>query len=123
MGAYDAFANGSSGTGPDMDQVRAYVLGSEAVPPLSSCNFPPLLGDLSAVQREAVGNPIYDACGMVIGLAAASASSLQAHAIVKALQNGEPLATAEVLGRAMMSTMAGCKASYLLDCLLGTCVQ
>lgn len=116
IAAWDAFA--CDGAGLSLDQVREYVLGTGARPPLDWRGFPPLRGDLAAVRREVVGNPMYDPCGMLVALAVVS-SGQQASGAAELLRRGEALAPEEVRVGAVKASMGGCKGSDLAERLLG----
>eukprot|EP00434_Breviolum_minutum_P024216 symbB.v1.2.021381.t1/scaffold1834.1/size99453/1 len=60
-----AFNRYVSGRDPDVAQLEPYLVGTKDTLPLDFRNFPELHGDISAIQKEVVGNPMYDPAGML----------------------------------------------------------
>eukprot|EP00913_Durusdinium_trenchii_P009018 g8484.t1 len=75
-----AFNRFVSGRDPDVQQLEPYLVGtkdSQDTLPLDFRNFPELHGDISAIQKEVVGNPMYDPAGMLVALGAMGATEKQ----------------------------------------------
>merc|ERR1719195_1278858 len=72
--AFNAFVTGRE---PTMNQVKPYLAGSGSTPPLDWHNFPQLFGDLSAIKKEVIGNPMYDPSGMQVALVTLGAAPEQ----------------------------------------------
>ncbi|CAE7251245.1 unnamed protein product [Symbiodinium natans] len=73
-----AFNRYVSGRDPDIAQLEPYLLGTKDTSAMDFRNFPELHGDISAIQKEVVGNPMYDPAGMLVGLVLMSADEEQA---------------------------------------------
>lgn len=82
-------------------------MGTKDTLPLDFRNFPELHGDISAIQKEVVGNPMYDPAGMLVALAGMGASAKQIAFMVQKLQNGESLIAPELRTAAMKGAYGG----------------
>ena len=102
-----AFNRYVSGRDPDVAQLEPYLVGTKDTLPLDFRNFPELHGDISAIQKEVVGNPMYDPAGMLVAMAAMGASKTQADTMSTKLNGGESLMAADVRVQAMKEAYAG----------------
>eukprot|EP00930_Biecheleria_cincta_P035176 TRINITY_DN24213_c0_g2_i1.p1 TRINITY_DN24213_c0_g2~~TRINITY_DN24213_c0_g2_i1.p1 ORF type:complete len:1119 (+),score=142.49 TRINITY_DN24213_c0_g2_i1:101-3457(+) len=66
-----------SGREPDMAQLAPYLDGTQDKAPLDFHTFPELHGDISSIQKEVVGNPMYDPAGMLVALIALGSNAQQ----------------------------------------------
>jgi len=110
-----AFNRYVSGRDPDVAQLEPYLLGTKDTSPMDFRNFPELHGDISAIQKEVVGNPMYDPAGMLVGLVAMSADEEQASKLAMKLSNTESLISPEDRTLAMKNAYAGQGAQALVD--------
>eukprot|EP00931_Biecheleriopsis_adriatica_P096753 TRINITY_DN7043_c0_g1_i1.p1 TRINITY_DN7043_c0_g1~~TRINITY_DN7043_c0_g1_i1.p1 ORF type:complete len:968 (+),score=193.03 TRINITY_DN7043_c0_g1_i1:362-3265(+) len=76
---------------PEMSQLEPYLCGTKETPPLDFRNFPSLHGDMSSIQKEVVGNPMYDPAGMLVALVAMGASEAQVQELATKLQEQKAL--------------------------------
>eukprot|EP00438_Fugacium_kawagutii_P011615 Skav216071 [mRNA] locus=scaffold389:220800:224859:- [translate_table: standard] len=90
-----------SGRDPELAQLEPYLVGNKDTLPLDFRNFPELHGDISAIQKEVVGNPMYDPAGMLVALAALGATAQQADSMASKLSNAESLMAPDVRVKAM----------------------
>lgn len=102
-----AFNRYVSGRDPDVAQLEPYLVGTKDTLPLDFRNFPELHGDISAIQKEVVGNPMYDPAGMLVALASLGATKQQADQMTAKLQNAEPLMAPDLRVKAMKEAYAG----------------
>jgi len=102
--AFDAIATGRV---PERMQVESYLAGTAHSAPLDFQNFPRLDGDIAGIQREVVGNPMYDPAGMLIALSALGSHKFQAEAIAETLHRQEALLSPEGMAEAMRAGYNG----------------
>jgi len=102
--AFDAFAAGKQ---PSKAQFQPYLMGNGNTPPLDWHTYPQLLGDHTAVQREVVGNPMYDPAGMLVALLLCCAKPEEVRGFAGRLQEPSALLDADARGRAMRACFAG----------------
>ncbi|CAK9041733.1 Uncharacterized protein SCF082_LOCUS24739 [Durusdinium trenchii] len=110
-----AFNRFVSGRDPDVQQLEPYLVGTKDTLPLDFRNFPELHGDISAIQKEVVGNPMYDPAGMLVALGAMGATEKQVTQISQKLQNAESLMTPEMRTLAMKEAYAGAGQEALVE--------
>jgi len=104
MYAFNAYVTGHA---PERMQIEPYLKGTADSPPLDFHNFPPLLGDITVIQQEVVGNPMYDPAGMLISLLLLSCNQYQAKQIKAKLDYPESLLDAEGRTHAMQAAYNG----------------
>eukprot|EP00931_Biecheleriopsis_adriatica_P101512 TRINITY_DN76630_c0_g1_i1.p1 TRINITY_DN76630_c0_g1~~TRINITY_DN76630_c0_g1_i1.p1 ORF type:complete len:1114 (+),score=201.04 TRINITY_DN76630_c0_g1_i1:100-3441(+) len=92
---------------PEMQELEPYLRGTKEMPPLDFRSFPPLHGDISSIQKEVVGNPMYDPAGMLVALVALSASEAQIEKLVTKLTERTALLGEEQRLEAMKAVYRG----------------
>ncbi|CAE7251252.1 unnamed protein product [Symbiodinium natans] len=90
-----AFSAFDAGVTPNPAQCRGYVSGSASNPPLDFYQFPRLLGDVSVLKKEVVGNPMYDTSAVLLALCALSATKSQVETLITKLAEGSILSKSE----------------------------
>ncbi|CAE7232637.1 unnamed protein product [Symbiodinium necroappetens] len=90
-----AFSAFDAGVTPNPAQCRGYVSGSSSNPPLDFYQFPRLLGDVSVLKKEVVGNPMYDTSAVLMALCALSATKPQVDIMLGKIAEGSILSSSE----------------------------
>eukprot|EP00913_Durusdinium_trenchii_P009019 g8485.t1 len=90
-----AFGAFSAGVVPNNAQCKGYVSGSALNPPLDFYQFPRLLGDVSVLKKEVVGNPMYDTSAVLFSLCLFSAAPAQVEKLLNKAAAGSVLQKAE----------------------------
>lgn len=114
-----AFNRFVSGRDPDILQLEAYLSGTNTTAPLDFRNFPELHGDIASIQKEVVGNPMYDPTGMLIALVALSANKFQTEIVIDKLQQPTELIGVKERIAAMKAAYSKSSPESLLDRFFG----
>eukprot|EP00930_Biecheleria_cincta_P048102 TRINITY_DN33464_c0_g1_i1.p1 TRINITY_DN33464_c0_g1~~TRINITY_DN33464_c0_g1_i1.p1 ORF type:complete len:1112 (-),score=159.34 TRINITY_DN33464_c0_g1_i1:230-3565(-) len=114
-----AFNRFVSGRDPDIGQLEAYLSGTKTTAPLDFRNFPELHGDISSIQKEVVGNPMYDPTGMLIAIVAMSANTAQIGTMVDKLKQSAELISVNERVAAMKAAYNKSSPDSLVDRFFG----
>jgi len=114
-----AFNRFVSGRDPDILQLEAYLSGTKTTAPLDFRNFPELHGDISSIQKEVVGNPMYDPTGMLIAIVAMSANKAQTETMIDKLKQPAELISVAERVAAMKAAYSKSSPDSLVDRFFG----
>ena len=103
--AFNAFVTGSE---PNQSSINTYLLGhGTGASPLDWHDFPQLLGDLGSIQKEVLGNPMYDPSGMLVALLAMDSTHAECKELLRRLEIPSSLLDAESRHEAMLAAIEG----------------
>jgi len=108
--AFNAFAVDRH---PDLSQFTSYLFGTQHGQPMDSYSFPSMLGDLTEIQNEALGSPMYGPSGMLLALAVLGVPLTDIHRLVGQFQDATRTLDTDKSKEAMKLAFAGSDSSNL----------